>query len=299
MSPTTSTDAQLAWEARWSRPAGAAALIGAVALILDFPLRSASLGSGNGADAQLTHVHDHPGLQYLSGGVGLVAGLALALVLFFLYGATRARRPQLLTAALYLGVAGGLLLGATRIAQSIGLVDVAKDFAKSRIPSNIAKITDPQEHLKAIDPKERAKQLGDDSILPTLSAVAFASLLSCAFSLVLINLNAMRAGLLTQFMGVIGIIVGVLFALFGGPPPIVAGFWMGAIGILLLDRWPGGRGEAWSTGKEGTWLSKGQAMRLEAQQRREQEESAPEPEPAGDDAEPAAPRRSRKRKKRR
>jgi hypothetical protein len=299
MSPTTSTDAQLAWEARWARPVGVTAAAGAVALILDFPLRSAALGSGDGADAQLIHVHDHPGVQYASGAVGLVAGLALAVTLFYLYGATRARRPQLLTAALYLGLGGGLVLGFTRVAQSIGLLHVAADFAKSRVPADLGKITNPHDYLKAVSPEERAKDAGSSSILPTLSALAFASLLATAFSLVLINLNAMRAGLLTQFMGVIGIIVGVLFALFGGPPPVVAGFWMGAIAVLLLDRWPGGRGEAWATGEEGVWLSKGQRMRAEQLQRRAAEEAEAGDAPPAEDTERTAARRSKKRKKRR
>jgi hypothetical protein len=75
---------------------------------------------------------------------------------------------------------------------------------------------------------------------------------------------------------------------------------MGAMAVLLLDRWPGGRGEAWSTGEEGTWLSRGQRMRAEQLQRRaaEEETDADDASPA-EDTERSAPRRSKKRKKRR
>ena len=59
----------------------------------------------------------------------------------------------------------------------------------------------------------------------------------------------MRVGLLTRFMGVLGIITGVLQILpFGGPLPVVQCFWLLMLGILFLGRWPGGQPPAWRTG---------------------------------------------------
>ena len=60
----------------------------------------------------------------------------------------------------------------------------------------------------------------------------------------------MRVGLLTRFMGVLGIICGALIVLpILSPLPIVQTFWLGAMALLLLGRWPNGVPPAWSTGE--------------------------------------------------
>ena len=49
----------------------------------------------------------------------------------------------------------------------------------------------------------------------------------------------MRVGLLTRFMGILGVIVGVLFVIpLGSQLPIVQCFWLIAVGLLILGRWP-------------------------------------------------------------
>ena len=72
-----------------------------------------------------------------------------------------------------------------------------------------------------------------------------------AVGLVLVSLNAMRAGLLTRLFGYIGIAAGALLVLF--PLPIVQVFWLGGLGMLLLGRWPGGDFPAWRTGNAEPW----------------------------------------------
>ncbi len=65
----------------------------------------------------------------------------------------------------------------------------------------------------------------------------------------------MRAGILSRFMGILGIVVAALtvFPVFG--PPIVAIFWLGALGALFMNRWPGERGPAGATVEEIPWPS--------------------------------------------
>ena len=125
-----------------------------------------------------------------------------------------------------------------------------------------------------------------------MGLVGLAPSLAFGFSFVMISLSAMRAGLLSRFMGILGIIVGVLYVipLLGGGPPIVNIFWTGALAALFLDRWPGGRGPAWAAGEAIPWPSAmDQAKAREAAKQGEQ----PEPE------EPSAPKPSRKKKRRR
>src|SRR5256885_298642 len=64
-----------------------------------------------------------------------------------------------------------------------------------------------------------------------------------------VSLNAMLAGLLSRFMGVLGIILGVLFVLPLIASPVIQLFWLLALGVLFIDKWPGGRGPAWEAGE--------------------------------------------------
>ena len=121
-----------------------------------------------------------------------------------------------------------------------------------------------------------------------------------------VSLNAMRVGLLTRFMGVLGIITGVLQILpFGGPLPVVQCFWMLMLSILFLGRWPSGNPPAWRTGRAEPWPSSAelreQRKKAAAEARGEVYEppataEPPAPEPVAAGASPAARKRKRKRK---
>jgi hypothetical protein len=131
--------------------------------------------------------------------------------------------------------------------------------------------------------------------------LGLAAQLALGFAFVMICLNAMRVGLLTRFMGILGIIVGVLFVVPLAPgPPVVQSFWLGALAALFAGRWPSGIPPAWTTGRAVPWPSQ--------QELREQREGTLEPEPAPAAGAPTSaspsPRsasgsRKRKRKKRR
>ena len=129
--------------------------------------------------------------------------------------------------------------------------------------------------------------------------------------------NAMRAGVLSRFMGIIGIIVGVLFVIpLLGQVPIVEVFWVAALGLLFLGRWPqGGRGPAWETGEAIPWPTAQDRAAAMAEKRADREldrdetpepvaaggrRPAPEEEPDGDrpvtDQHPRSKKRKRKRR---
>ena len=131
-----------------------------------------------------------------------------------------------------------------------------------------------------------------------MGLVGLAPSLAFGFSFVLISLSAMRAGLLSRFMGILGIIVGVLYVipLLGGGPPIVNIFWIAALAVLFIDRWPGGRGPAWAAGEAIPWPSAmDQAKAREAARQGEQPEpeepSAPKPQPQEEAPRPLGARR--------
>ena len=122
----------------------------------------------------------------------------------------------------------------------------------------------------------------------------------------MISLNAMRVGLLTRFMGVLGIITGGLQILpFGGPLPVVQCFWLLMLALLFLGRWPNGQPPAWRTGNAEPWPSAAERARaaparVRGGARRGPEPEAPsaEPEPVAAGPSPSASARKRKRKRR-
>ncbi len=73
---------------------------------------------------------------------------------------------------------------------------------------------------------------------------------------IMLGLNAMRVGLLTRFMGVLGMIVGATFILPLDQQGVLRAFWLGVVGFIFILRWPGGRiPPAWISGKAEPWPS--------------------------------------------
>src|SRR5204862_6894101 len=122
---------------------------------------------------------------------------------------------------------------------------------------------------------ERSLLLGSLGTLGTLAT---------AFGLVVISLNAMRVGLLTRFMGVLGIIVGVLFVIPLGTLPVVQAFWLGALAVLLAQRWPAGQPPAWVTGTAQPWPSSQDVARRREAVRNRAEAEAIKAAPSESDA---------------
>jgi hypothetical protein len=140
------------------------------------------------------------------------------------------------------------------------------------------------------------------------SAVGSFATLALAGGFVLIALAAMRVGLLTRFVGVLGAIVGALLVL--GPLAgaqvsfIVEAFWLAMIGALWLGRWPSGLPPAWSSGEAHPWPTQ-QEIREQRMAARGQR-PAPRGKPSATVAEPAeqateapSPATSKKKKRKR
>ena len=203
--------------------------------------------------------------------------VALAYALTFLAAATRARRPELLKAALYLPAIGGVLWAVALVTDEVGA------------HANYSKL------LAGPATTDHVIEIGYGNIRIVGALLYLPAGLALGLSFVLISLNAMRAGLLKRFMGVLGAVVGGLLVL-GilkpqlAPIPIVQTIWLVILSVLLV-----GRGEdypAWRTGRAEPWP--------EAERRKPRR--ATEPAPAAAAAIPAptrppADKRKRKRRK--
>jgi hypothetical protein len=297
---------QLAWEARQRPRAGIAAILAAVLMIGGFLWWASLLRDSPRAgflEALGRAAADGPiggqpsvqtaGLQYyVDNAVGFIAAgivqglapLALAWAVTFLAAATRARRPEFPRPAVYIALVGAVLLGLATLLLPVDRVVSFNDFLDSG---------------RTVDD---ARSL-DSSLSMTAELLAYIGQFLLAAGLLLVSLNAMRAGLVTRFLGILGVISGVL-AVFPQlmPLPVVQAFWLIALGLMLLGVGRTPLPPAWRTGKAEPWPSpqEAAARRREAEERRQgivrdEPEPAPKPAPA---ARPHPSSKKRKRKRR-
>ena len=307
MAETTKEDV-LRWEARQGPRAAAAALASAV-LVIGSGIATAALFN----DAPVTGAVDSLARAGASGGVGDLPSLrtpyyefyderavsvlltafargigfiAVAFMLVYLGLAVQNRSKAFRRMWVYVVLAGGVLGAIATIMFTIG---------------TSAEISSFLDGPRTVD---RAGDIGDSSVLVTAQLIGIPgtqaiglSSLALGLGWVVICLNAMRVGLLTRFMGVLGIICGALIVLpILSPLPIVQTFWLAAMALLLLGRWPNGLPPAWTTGEATPWPSQ-QELR-EARRRDAASEPEPDPEPVSHGTDGRAHPSSNKRKKR-
>lgn len=173
------------------------------------------------------------------------AGLfAVAATLSFLFGISRARNPELKVFIRWLAIVGGALAAITGVLYALLIAAKASDFVNHGNQTYV-----------------EANHLTSSSGLLALPFLGQAAALLLAIGFVLVALNAMRVGLLTRFMGYLGIFTGILVLFpIGSPVPVVQGFWLLALAYLLSGRWPTGVPPAWRSGKAEKWPSS-QALR--------------------------------------
>jgi hypothetical protein len=186
----------------------------------------------------LRFYHDHSTALITAGVLRAVGFVALIATIVHLQRATKARKPDLPSIPLIVGLFGATAFALGTVGQAFALESEAQDFVAKTFQS-----------AHAAD--EAAKDVSRETLPLATSILAFAGTIALAFWFVLGSLNAMRVGLLTRFMGVLGIIVGASFV-FGLAPPVMA-FWLLALGALFLGRWPGGLPPAWDAGEARPW----------------------------------------------
>jgi hypothetical protein len=310
--PTT-PEQELAWEAEKRSLATTASAIAAVLILAaplflltvvqrDFPsigpiqaLAPALRGQPEAAiDPRASQVHflnDHAGGILGYAIANLLGAAALTVALYYLFRATRARRAEMPDAFKWLILFGPVIAAVALLISEIVTLSRASDFPAHCVPGGACS------HAAANHVFEKLLLPGSIGTLGTLAT---------AFAIVITSLNAMRVGLLTRFMGVLGIIVGVLFVIpITGGLPVVQAFWFGALVPLFAMRWPQGQPPAWHTGVAEPWPS-AQDMRSQRESERNHAEAqAIKAAPAAsDDEDPVAPAKpahpaSKKRRKRR
>lgn len=255
------TEQQLAWEARQRPRAALAAILAALlglgggiysgTVFSDVPRASVAealrrvgesgpIGSLPSLRVPLYEWYDdHVGQFITTAAINAAGALAIGGALTFLAYAAAARRASFPRAGLYVAVIGAVLLAVSLIMVAVGTAQTVDEvLSSSRTVDAVADVR-------------------GGSLLTTGQLLEVVGRFTLGAAFILVSLNAMRAGLLTRFMGVLGIIAGALLALpvFGGPLPVVQSFWLIALGLLFAGRWPGGEPPSWRTGTEMPWPS--------------------------------------------
>jgi hypothetical protein len=229
---------------------------------------------------------------------GLVAGsllaavalAALTLTLLLLFDAARFRRPQMRAGARPLVLGGGIALALVSVVHQVVSAIETHRFAVGHDFSN-----------HAVD--HALTKAGAYVVIDYLDLIAG---LGFAVGMIMVVLNSMRVGLLPRWMGILGIVTGVLIFLpLGGQTlEVIPAFWLVMMGILFAGRWPNGEPPAWAAGEARPWPS-------QAQVRAERQRGQPQPAAAAATAgaasadiapapaRPASNRSSRKRRRKR
>jgi hypothetical protein len=230
---------QLEWEARAGRFAAVGALLTAALIIGTIGYRIAAVPTGaNNVAELLPQVHAHKTPFVIYGVLTGLSMLAFIIPLYYLFRATRFRRPELPNVTRILIIVGPILVAIAAVWGPFRQAHAADQFVAG-----------------AIKTKKHAQDLVNHSTT-TVAAISLPAALATAIGVVLVSLHAMRAGLLSRFMGILGVILGGLFVIPLAPVPIVQLFWVLALGALYLGFWPGaGRGPAWETGEAEPWPS--------------------------------------------
>jgi hypothetical protein len=253
-----STEQQLSWEARQRPRAAIAAILGAVLTFgadlwsnqifagaprsglleaLQSAERSGPVGETRSVrDAFYVFYNDHAGEVIAASVLRAIGLIAIGWTLSFLAAAVRARRKELPKAATWLPLVGAVLQA---VASLMGT------FASA---SGVSTYLDGPRTVDA------ASDVTGSSVLVASSFIGLVGQFALAAAFVLICLNALRAGLLTRFMGVVGIFVGVFIIIPLVPLSTLQAFWLVALAFLLFGVWPGaGVPPAWMTGRAEPW----------------------------------------------
>jgi hypothetical protein len=298
-SPGTSLPSKqelLDFQARWMRPAGISAIVGALIFAASLPIQPS--GGGDDDAERLTNFSDKS--TELIVGQGILIGLAVLLfipLLYVLFRSAQGRSERVRRWGLALVFVGPVLFSISGVIVAIALSDVADKFvdqapAKERQAREQAEAaqsattkggsaksaatttqstttpttttqsttTTPRTPDQAADKArdDLASDLIDDSgSLQAGSLVRFVGLITLVFAMIYIPLWCMRTGLLTRFWGMLGIALGVALLLI---PVGIFGLvlWFAIIGLMLAGVWARPLPPAWAAGEAIPWQSPGE-----------------------------------------
>lgn len=243
-------EAQLAWEGRWARPAGLAALA-AVAFVIASIVVAQSKGSSEEASEILRDIDAHATATLISSILQAVGVGLLALPLFYLFRAAAARSDAVRAQLVGVIIAGPLFLAVAFLLTGITSIQAASDFIADEVPRLAANGVELG--------SERANEVADETLAdaglrPLATGFGIGGQIGFIVAMFYTALHAMRTGLLTRFWGSLGMALGAVSFLFFQ----FAILWFLFLGLLLIGWVPGGKPPAWQSGEAEPWPTPGE-----------------------------------------
>jgi hypothetical protein len=237
---------------------------------------------------QLLVTSRRTGLEVVGAVVNGLGLLGLGATLGFLFTSVKARRPEMSQGTWIVAIVGVVLAAIGGISYGVVIAQKAHEFA-----------------TQGAQTYPEAKALLSGGAVAALQYGGLLGSLLVAVGFVLVSLNAMRVGLLTRFLGYLGIAAAAASLLLIGSAPalLLEVAWLLAVAYLLAGRWPNGDPPAWRSGEAVPWPSSA-ALREQrgrgrpAARAAKQAEARPEPvatSPSGTRS--TTPKRKRKRRK--
>jgi hypothetical protein len=293
---TGEAEGALAWERRNALAAGAAAIAAGLLTIVGAVLTAITLSdkpavtvfdalrdaggrpprSGGLKTATARFVHDHAAALTIGQVLTALGGLLAAAALAYLFVAARARRPGMPQWGLAALAVGGVAFFVGAIVPQVAVDVTTSSFIGSADHSTVA---------------------AHDALQPTTALagalIGYVGTLALAIGFVVCAVNAMRVGLLTRFVGALGIVSGALWVIPLASLPVIQAFWLIALGVIFLRVIPSAVPPAWTSGQAEPWPTRQQQLEARAGTRARAD---------GDDAAAAgptpAPRAKKKRRRR-
>jgi hypothetical protein len=184
-------------------------------------------------------------LDLIAAIVNGIASLMIAWTLVYLWRCSLARNQQVRGFIRVLALVGGILAAVAGIVYAVIVAIKVHQFAT----------TGTQTY-------DEANSITSGAGLLVLQLAGQLAALLVAVSFVLVSLQAMRVGLLTKFLGYLGMLAGALVLFQITQIPVVQLVWLVAVGYLISGRWPSGLPAAWRTGQAEAWPS-GAAIRAQ------------------------------------
>lgn len=241
----------LAWEERWTRPAGLASLAAILLVGAAIVLATQGVGSSDGDSELLRNVEANRDAQLASSllqalGIGL-----LAAPLYFLFRAALARSGAMRGQLVGLVVAAPVFLAAMAVFSGLSTLHAASEFVSDEVPRLLGDGV-------GLD-SERANRAANDAIVdaplrPLAAGFGLGGQLGFLVAMFYTAMHAMRTGLLTRFWGSLGMALGAVSFLFFQFTLL----WFVYVGLLLLGWVPGGRPPAWRAGEAMPWPTPGE-----------------------------------------
>jgi len=230
---------RLSYEARGRPRQAAVAAAAGILLVASAALQLA------GPDANVVELtlgllieHKRFTLDLIGAVVQGIGWAAVAWTLTFLLGAVRARESGVPAYIRYIALVGAPLAAVGIVGYIAAYGVQAQHFVRH------GSQTYPQ-----------ANHLMSAPVLAVFQVMDYGGELLLAVAFVLVSMQAMRVGLLTRFMGYLGIIAGILVLFVITPVPIVQAYWLVGLGMLFAGRWPSGMPPSWQTGRVERWPS--------------------------------------------